>query len=77
MKAVRIQIVSLALAAAALAAFGAGGGYWLHRDVQPAPATAGSAPADRKPLYYRNPMGLADTSPVPKKDSMGMDYIAV
>jgi Cu(I)/Ag(I) efflux system membrane fusion protein len=33
--------------------------------------------ADRKILYYRNPMGLADTSPVPKKDSMGMDYIAV
>ena len=32
---------------------------------------------DRKILYYRNPMGLADTSPVPKKDSMGMDYIAV
>lgn len=28
-------------------------------------------------LYYRNPMGLADTSPVPKKDSMGMDYIPV
>ena len=28
-------------------------------------------------LYYRNPMGLPDTSPVPKKDSMGMDYIAV
>ena len=30
-----------------------------------------------KILYYRNPMGLADTSPVPKKDSMGMDYIPV
>ncbi len=28
-------------------------------------------------LYYRNPMGLADTSPAPKKDSMGMDYIPV
>lgn len=28
-------------------------------------------------LYYKNPMGGADTSPVPKKDSMGMDYIAV
>lgn len=27
--------------------------------------------------FYRNPMGLADTSPVPKKDSMGMDYIPV
>lgn len=32
---------------------------------------------DRKILFYRNPMGLPDTSPVPKKDSMGMDYIAV
>src|ERR1700736_7003794 len=30
-----------------------------------------------KILYYRNPMGLADVSPVPKKDSMGMDYIPV
>lgn len=32
---------------------------------------------DRKIKYYRNPMGLPDTSPVPKKDSMGMDYIPV
>lgn len=31
----------------------------------------------RKILYYRNPMGLPDTSPVPKKDPMGMDYIPV
>jgi Cu(I)/Ag(I) efflux system membrane fusion protein len=31
----------------------------------------------RKLLYYRNPMGLPDTSPVPKKDWMGMDYIPV
>jgi membrane fusion protein, copper/silver efflux system len=28
-------------------------------------------------LYYRNPMGLPDISPVPKKDWMGMDYIPV
>src|SRR3954454_4295931 len=27
--------------------------------------------------FYRNPMGLPDTSPVPKKDSLGMDYIPV
>ena len=27
--------------------------------------------------YYRNPMGLPDTSPAPKKDSMGMDYLPV
>jgi len=31
----------------------------------------------RKIVYYRNPMGLPDVSPIPKKDSMGMDYIAV
>jgi membrane fusion protein, copper/silver efflux system len=41
-----------------------------------APATT-PAPKTRKLKYYRNPMGLPDTSPVPKKDSMGMDYIAV
>ena len=41
------------------------------------PAAAAGAKAERKILYYRNPMGLADTSPVPKKDPMGMDYIAV
>ena len=37
---------------------------------------AGGA-SSRRILYYRNPMGLPDTSPVPKKDSMGMDYIPV
>jgi Cu(I)/Ag(I) efflux system membrane fusion protein len=36
-----------------------------------------AAPADRKIKYYRNPMGLPDTSPTPKKDQMGMDYIPV
>jgi membrane fusion protein, copper/silver efflux system len=45
-------------------------------DKTPAPAAVSRA-ADRKIKYYRNPMGLPDTSPVPKKDSMGMDYIAV
>jgi len=40
-------------------------------------ARAQAAPGERKILYYRNPMGLADTSPVPKKDSMGMNYIPV
>src|SRR5882672_9552821 len=27
--------------------------------------------------FYRNPMGLPDTSPTPKKDSVGMDYLPV
>lgn len=38
---------------------------------------AETANAERKVLYYRNPMGLPDTSKVPKKDSMGMDYLPV
>jgi Cu(I)/Ag(I) efflux system membrane fusion protein len=44
---------------------------------EPAVVPATSVAADRKIKFYRNPMGLADTSPVPKKDSMGMDYIPV
>jgi Cu(I)/Ag(I) efflux system membrane fusion protein len=61
------------------------GGYWLgarsstHASavaVNPAAPAPAVSPA-RKLLYYRNPMGLADTSPVPKKDPMGMDYIPV
>jgi Cu(I)/Ag(I) efflux system membrane fusion protein len=38
---------------------------------------AADAKGDRKIKYYRNPMGLPDTSPVPKKDAMGMNYIPV
>ena len=32
---------------------------------------------EKKVLFYRNPMNPAVTSPVPAKDSMGMDYIPV
>lgn len=35
------------------------------------------ASGEHRVLYYRNPMGLPDTSPNPKKDSMGMDYLPV
>lgn len=42
----------------------------------PAEPAAASA-AGKRVLYYRNPMGLPDTSPLPKKDSMGMDYLPV
>ncbi len=60
-----------------------GMGYWLgiqgasHEEPAHDAATQIAASGDRKPLYYRNPMGLPDTSPVPKKDPMGMDYIPV
>src|SRR5437016_5526971 len=41
------------------------------------PPPAAASGGKGRILYYRNPMGLPDTSPVPKKDSMGMDYIPV
>lgn len=43
----------------------------------PQKAEATPTAGERKVLYYRNPMGLPDTSKVPKKDSMGMDYLPV
>ncbi|UCV22330.1 efflux RND transporter periplasmic adaptor subunit [Ferribacterium limneticum] len=72
------------IAAAVVAALAAGGGYWAGQKSAPAPHAAGatnvaadSGKKERKILFYRNPMGLPDTSPTPKKDPMGMDYIAV
>jgi Cu(I)/Ag(I) efflux system membrane fusion protein len=69
---------------------GLGAGYLMGRSgarhdepiaAAPTAATGGSATqastGERKLLYYRNPMGLPDTSPVPKKDPMGMDYLPV
>ncbi|MSP68543.1 MAG: efflux RND transporter periplasmic adaptor subunit [Alphaproteobacteria bacterium] len=46
---------------------------------QAAGARAATQPGtvERRILYYRNPMGLPDTSPIPKRDGMGMDYIPV
>lgn len=69
---------TLTIAALALALFAAvGAGYWLgHRSAATSTAAAPASKA-KKILYYRNPMGLADTSAVPKKDPMGMDYIPV
>jgi membrane fusion protein, copper/silver efflux system len=59
------------------------GSHWYSESIRPVftPASAEQATTppktERKILYYRNPMGLPDTSPVPKKDTMGMDYIPV
>jgi len=77
MNAIRLAAVVLAILAAAAAGY-----WWGARQQATLPAqsdTTAAAPAtgERKVLYYRNPMGLPDTSPVPKKDSMGMDYIPV
>ncbi|MEO9061435.1 MAG: efflux RND transporter periplasmic adaptor subunit [Nitrosospira sp.] len=77
MKALPRLIAVIALAAAALAT-----GYWWGStksatstaESQKSPETSTQKP---KVLYYRNPMGHPDTSPAPKKDSMGMDYLPV
>ena len=41
------------------------------------PAAPPKPASSRRILYYRNPMGLPDTSPKPKNDSMGMAYVPV
>ena len=77
MKTITGLIAVIALVVAALAA-----GYWWGSDKS---ATSADRPAKVRPrshtkpkiLYYRNPMGHPDISPVPKKDSMGMDYLPV
>ncbi len=78
--------LSLALLGLVLGlAVGAGAVLWLWKGNAPgAPmeaaqaAAPGGGPCNGKPAkLYRNPMGAPDTSPVPKKDSMGMDYIPV
>ena len=73
------SLISLALSASLVVAFT----YWYRRL---ASQDAGRATHDRckrkcganhhaevraKDLYYRNPMGVPDTSPVPKKDPWG------
>jgi Cu(I)/Ag(I) efflux system membrane fusion protein len=56
---------------------GLAAGYLLF-NAQPGPDPgAGAAAGEREPLFYRNPMNPEITSPVPAKDSMGMDYIPV
>jgi Cu(I)/Ag(I) efflux system membrane fusion protein len=68
---------SVLLVAASLAA-----GYWWGASrpaAEASRAAAGKAGAksERKVLYYRNPMAPADTSPLPKKASDGVDFVPV
>ncbi len=81
------RTTGLALVTAAMVVIAGAAGYWRGsaggphepggtRDGMAADAASGAA-RERKVLYYRNPMGLPDTSPVPKKDPMGMDYVPV
>lgn len=76
--------IGMAVVLGGIAIAAAAGGYYFgasrgqpHAQAPAAGAVTGGAKPERKILYYRNPMGLPDTSPVPKKDQMGMDYIPV
>jgi membrane fusion protein, copper/silver efflux system len=81
-----MQRMSLRAAAIGTALLAAAGAWKIHRDearqsahpsVVAAAAKEEQAAPQRKIKFYRNPMGLPDTSPTPKQDSMGMDYIPV
>ncbi len=72
------QLAFLVFGLAAAVAVGVGGGLWLGGSESQAPGSSGESSGDaREPLFYRNPMNPTITSPVPAKDSMGMDYIPV
>lgn len=71
---VKLFIAGIGLIAALTA------GYWLGKTQSQKDIPVASSQAtdgERKILYYRNPMGLPDTSPIPKRDPMGMDYLPV
>lgn len=79
------SLISLALSAGLVVAFTYWYGGLQARTPASQPTTVATASVEqttvpksgRRILYYRNPMGAPDTSPVPKKDPMGMDYIPV
>lgn len=81
---------TLVLASGLLLAISIGGLWAWEHFIEPDSTMGGAfrAAAEESPgtevaagscevAYYRNPMGLPDISHEPKKDSMGMDYIAV
>ena len=67
------HVIALALLAGLVLA----AGYWWGRSSGNGGQEPAAAEPQRRILHYRNPMGYDDTSPVPKKDPMGMDYIPV
>jgi len=69
---------------AAMLALGLATAFALHGcSREPAPETAASQgaptgePVGGQPLYYRHPHDPNRTSPVPRQDEMGMDYVPV
>jgi len=70
------------MAAILMLAIGLGGGYYLSSMLSADTggslhSSASNLGEERQILFYRNPMNPEVTSPVPAKDSMGMDYVPV
>lgn len=63
----------IVITGAIMLVIGVTGGYWLSQNT----AAPGMVEQEAEPLYYRNSMNPGVTSPIPAKDSMGMDYIPV
>lgn len=77
-----MPVMVVAVVAAGAAGLLAGRSSWFGASQSPAMSGDASANAtakgsDKRIKYYRNPMGLPDTSPTPKLDNMGMDYLPV
>lgn len=73
---------ALILVAVLALSVGGGSGYWFASrgdgSMSLQMTMPSEAPEDaREVLFYRNPMNAEVTSPIPAKDSMGMDYIPV
>jgi Cu(I)/Ag(I) efflux system membrane fusion protein len=76
------RITTLLVMLAVTAVGSATGGYWLAKQQFGTASANRSSPVNgdnqaQTPLLYRNPMNPEVTSPVPAKDSMGMDYVPV
>ncbi|ADE14816.1 efflux transporter, RND family, MFP subunit [Nitrosococcus halophilus Nc 4] len=67
----------IALVSLIALAVGAGGGYWVATQWALKRAVPASEKPAKQPLFYRHPMNPEITSPVPAKDTMGMDYVPV
>ncbi|RLA38921.1 MAG: efflux transporter periplasmic adaptor subunit, partial [Gammaproteobacteria bacterium] len=65
---------SILLVSSLTLVLGIGAGYLMFGNDKASKVSVEEAP---QPLFYRNPMNPDVTSPVPAKDSMGMDYIPV
>ncbi len=52
-------------------------GFWAGRHQDLPQIMDAKTVGEKKPLHYRHPMNPKVTSPLPAKDEMGMDYVAV